>query len=35
MDYGSVKLVCEYRGCVIDEYGVLESCESVIVVCEF
>jgi hypothetical protein len=32
MDYGSVKLVC---GCVVDEYGVLESCESVIVVCEF
>ena len=34
MDNRSVKVVCEYWGCVVDVYGDLESCGSVIVVCE-
>ena len=27
-------MVCEYLGCLVDVYGVLESCKFVIVVCE-
>ena len=31
---GSVIVVCEYLGSVVDVYGILESCGGVMVVCE-
>ena len=34
-NFGSVVVVCEYNGSVVDVYGVLESCKCVIVVCEY
>jgi hypothetical protein len=32
---GSVKVVCECCGSVMNMYGVLKNCESVIVFCEY
>ena len=32
---GSVIVICENNGSVINMYGVLKICESVIVVCEY
>ena len=32
---GSVKVVCEYNGSIVDVYEILESFGSVIVICEY
>ena len=32
---GSVVVVCEYNGSVVNVYGVLKNCGSVIVICEY
>jgi hypothetical protein len=32
---GSVKVVCEYNGSIVDLYEMLESFGSVIVICEY